>query len=274
MMKNNQTLKLLLLLAAWPFFANAQEIPMNTAQMQAMDKITGKVNIIEVPVNGEIKFGSFSVVVRACKSSPEGEIPENYAFVDVTDKSFDQTEYNIFKGWMISSSPAVHAVEHPIYDVWLLRCVNRALEDRPLLSAEQLAARDQLPRLFDLKQETQTLQTNTFNVQEKAHIQFKDSMYREEAPKVQKPAQEEVKRPGGPENLLNIKESYEDEDEEAITIPADELSAAIAREAAEMNKASTENESENKEVAPLEVGVDQDLTSAIDQELANQSSGD
>ena len=67
--------------------AGAKEIDMNTAQMQAMDKITGRVSLIDVPVNGEVKFGSFSIVVRACKSRPPEETPENYAFVDVADET-------------------------------------------------------------------------------------------------------------------------------------------------------------------------------------------
>lgn len=51
----------------WTASAGAYEIQTNTAKMQAMDKITGRVSVIEVPVNGEVKFGSFSIVVRACK---------------------------------------------------------------------------------------------------------------------------------------------------------------------------------------------------------------
>ena len=61
----------------WTASAGAYEIQTNTAKMQAMDKITGRVSVIEVPVNGEVKFGSFSIVVRACKKTPPEETPEN-----------------------------------------------------------------------------------------------------------------------------------------------------------------------------------------------------
>ena len=140
----------------------AAEVDTNMAQMQAMDKITGKVNVIEVPVGGEVKFGSFSVVVRSCKTNSEDEIPENFAFVDVTDKSFDKDEFNIFKGWMFSSSPALNAVEHPIYDVWLLKCFNGEPKPEQLLSEEALAARDNLPRLADVREQQKQLQENSF----------------------------------------------------------------------------------------------------------------
>lgn len=134
----------------WTASAGAYEIQTNTAKMQVMDKITGRVSVIEVPVNGEVKFGSFSIVVRACKKTPPEETPENYAFVDVADTGKDGKPYNIFKGWMMSSSPALNAVEHPIYDVWLLQCIDKTTDKKSLLSDEALAERDGLPRQEDL----------------------------------------------------------------------------------------------------------------------------
>lgn len=126
--------------------AGAAEIDKNTARMQAMDKITGKVSVINVPVGGAVDFGSFSIVVRSCKTRPVEETPENFAFVDITDKTNKGDEVNIFKGWMISSSPATNAVEHPIYDVWLLKCLDTAVKPEQLLTEQQLALRDSLPQ--------------------------------------------------------------------------------------------------------------------------------
>lgn len=232
-----------------------QDISMNTAQMQAMDKITGRVSIIEVPVNGEIKFGSFSVVIRSCKTRPQGQIPENFAFVDISDKSFDQKEYNIFKGWMFSSKPSVNAVEHPIYDVWLLKCLNKEEQTANLLSAEELAARDQLPRLQDIQEQTKTADLKEEISQPRQNITFKDSMYYEKS----KPVQETdtpVKADGAPENLLNIKESYEDVDEEIVTLPSETLTESIQQEAQGL-----------QQLQP----VTDELAQAIDKELAEQT---
>lgn len=124
------------------FNAKAKEIDTNMAQMQAMDKITGKVSLIDVPVNGDVKFGSFSIVVRACKTRPPEETPENFAFVDVVDNYNSEKPVNIFRGWMMSSTPALNPVEHPIYDVWLLKCVDGKVDKSKLLSAEKLKERD------------------------------------------------------------------------------------------------------------------------------------
>lgn len=147
---------------------HAEEIDTNTAQMQAMDKITGRVSVINVPVGGEVKFGSLSIVVRSCKTRPVEETPDNFAFVDVADTTLQGEQVNIFKGWMISSSPATHAVEHPIFDVWLLKCYDTKIDKTALLDAEQLSARDSLKMIRDGKEVTpeeavteQETETNT-----------------------------------------------------------------------------------------------------------------
>ena len=131
--------------------ANSKEITTNSALMQAMDKITGRVNKINVPVNSKVSFGDFSLVLRACKKTPAEETPENFAFVDVTDKSFGSDEYNIFRGWIISSSPGINTIEHPIYDVWLLECVDTDISGATILSKEELDARNNLPAKKEVK---------------------------------------------------------------------------------------------------------------------------
>lgn len=127
--------------------SQAANLPMNTARMQALDKVTGQMSVIDVPVNGEVKFESFSIVVRSCQATPPEETPENYAFVDVADTNREGQVFNIFKGWMVSSSPSLNSVEHPIYDVWLLKCVNTDGAEKKALSAEKLAERDKLEKL-------------------------------------------------------------------------------------------------------------------------------
>ena len=132
-------------LSCWCVKAYAAEIKTNMARMQAMDKITGKVSEIDVPVGGEVLFGSFSIVVRTCLTRSPEETPENFAFVDVVDNYKSEEPINIFKGWMMSSTPALNAVEHPIYDVWLLKCYDGNIKGKKLLSEEDLNIRDELP---------------------------------------------------------------------------------------------------------------------------------
>lgn len=149
-------LKLLLSISGVAFALNAtaaqaSEIDTNIARMQAMDKITGMVRVIDVPVNSEVKYGSFSIVVRACKTRPPEETPENFAFVDVVDNYKSENPVNIFRGWMISSSPSLNPVEHPIYDIWLLNCENGKVDPRlKIMTAEELKVREQIPQAKNL----------------------------------------------------------------------------------------------------------------------------
>lgn len=144
MKRINYTLSLMFCFSAMQI-ANATEIETNSAKMQAMDKITGRVNEIIVPVKSKISFGDFSLVLRSCKKRPAEETPENFAFVDVADKSFGEDEYNIFKGWLISSTPGINAIEHPIYDIWLLECIDTDVDAKIQLSEDELNKRDNLP---------------------------------------------------------------------------------------------------------------------------------
>lgn len=242
--------------------ANAAEVDMNMAQMQAMDKITGRVSIIEVPVGGAVSFGSFSIVVRSCKSRTEEEVPENFAFVDVTDKSFNQEEYNIFKGWMLSSSPAVNAVEHPIYDVWLLKCFNGEPKKELLLSQEALTARDNLPRLTEFVAQNQSMQQNTFVSDEPQNILFKDTMYKEKVePVVQNRLPEKLE--GEPQNLLTIDENYESE-EDVVNMSAEEFAKALQEESQKIPAPETDVKTLE---AQVESAIDDSLNAEIEKEL-------
>lgn len=139
----------LVLSIAFPTAVLAKEIKTNTAQMQAMDKVTGRVKVIEVPVNGNVNFGTFSILVRDCQTRPPEETPENYAFVDVLDNNTDGTKVNIFRGWMMSSTPSLNAVEHPIYDVWLLKCIDTIVDEATLLTKEELDERNSIQAVAD-----------------------------------------------------------------------------------------------------------------------------
>lgn len=156
MMKRSKLIYTTLALGVMSHAAFAAEISTNAALMQAMDKVTGRVNKITVPVNSKVTYGDFSLVLRACKKRPAEETPENFAFIDVTDKSFGENEYNIFRGWVVSSTPGISAIEHPIYDIWLLECIDTKVDEAKLLTAAELEARELLPA-----KETMIAQENT-----------------------------------------------------------------------------------------------------------------
>ena len=69
------------------------------------------------------KIETLNIEVYACFTEPPDEISEDYVLINVKD-NFKNIDKSIYKGWMISSSPEVTPLEHPIYDLWLLGCSN------------------------------------------------------------------------------------------------------------------------------------------------------
>ena len=100
----------------------AEMIAEPLAQMQGLDKITARVSQFNAPVGATVRFGKLSVIVRECRRSPPEERPENAAFVEIYEDRPGEARERLFSGWMFSSSPALSALEHPVYDVNLLEC--------------------------------------------------------------------------------------------------------------------------------------------------------
>ena len=101
-----------------------QADPFNTAVLQGLDKVTARVSTIEVPLGDTAKFGALEIIVRACDKRPPEETPESAAFLDVWEVRPGEPAVSIFRGWMFASSPALSALEHPVYDVWVIDCRN------------------------------------------------------------------------------------------------------------------------------------------------------
>ena len=116
---------LFLLSTAWTGSAFAVTwIDGNKARLQALDKITARISTVEAPVGASRFFGTLEVLVNRCAFHPPEEPPENAAFITIHDRGYDGLEPKmIFSGWVFSSSPAVSAIEHPVYDVTLLTCI-------------------------------------------------------------------------------------------------------------------------------------------------------
>jgi hypothetical protein len=102
----------------------AAAIPMDTVLLQGLDKITARVSQIKVPVGGTVTFGALQITARACDKHPPEEAPEAAAFLEVVEVKPDEKPVLRFSGWMFASSPALSALEHPVYDLIVLDCVN------------------------------------------------------------------------------------------------------------------------------------------------------
>ena len=99
-----------------------QKIPNSRAVFSGLDKITGRIISFDAAIGETVQFGALQVTARACYTRPPTEATNTDAFVDVDEVTLKGEIKRIFTGWMFASSPGLHAVEHPIYDVWLTDC--------------------------------------------------------------------------------------------------------------------------------------------------------
>jgi hypothetical protein len=110
-----------------------QKIENSRAVFAGLDKITGRIISFDAAIGETVQFGALRVVARACYTRPPTEATNTDAFVQVDEVTLQGEVKRIFSGWMFAASPGLHAVEHPIYDVWLTDCAS------PIKVAEPVA---------------------------------------------------------------------------------------------------------------------------------------
>ena len=96
------------------------------AILRGLDKITGRATDIAAPVGVPVRYGSLLVTLRYCYTRPPEEPPETTAFLQIDDVRPGLEPTRVFSGWMFASTPALHALEHPVYDVWVITCKTNA----------------------------------------------------------------------------------------------------------------------------------------------------
>jgi len=107
--------------------AQAENLKGTAVILRTLDKVTATTKDYTIKVGDKLSYGSLTVNVRHCEKRPPEEIPETYAFLQIDDKKLDgkgksgETE-RVFSGWMMASKPAISALDHGVYDVWVLDC--------------------------------------------------------------------------------------------------------------------------------------------------------
>ncbi len=92
------------------------------AVLRALDKITGRTTDINAPAGVPVRYGSLIITAQYCYTVPPEEPPETTAFLQIDEEKPGQAQQRLFSGWMFASSPALNALEHPTYDVWVITC--------------------------------------------------------------------------------------------------------------------------------------------------------
>lgn len=108
------------------------------AVLRGLDKVTGRTIDFRAPIGQAVRFRSLEITARACEKAPPEAPPEVSVFVEVSDMgsavprstlahkaanaAAPGKSKQLFSGWMFSSSPGLSALEHPVYDVWVIDC--------------------------------------------------------------------------------------------------------------------------------------------------------
>lgn len=110
--------------------AVAKNIVGEAVVLRTLDKVTATTKDYTVDIGDSLKYGSLTVDVKHCEKKPPEEIPETFAFLQIFDKTTDgkgeeAEPEKVFSGWMLASKPAISALDHPVYDVWVIDCKAR-----------------------------------------------------------------------------------------------------------------------------------------------------
>jgi hypothetical protein len=126
--------------------ASAQRIENATAVFAALDKVTARIQKLEVKLGDTVAFGALRITPRTCFTRAPTEAPKTTSFVQVDEVMLDGKQNRIFSGWMFAESPGLNAVEHPVFDVWLTDCTQPARGSaQPVAKGQGPAAKGQPP---------------------------------------------------------------------------------------------------------------------------------
>lgn len=93
------------------------------AVLRGLDKVTARITTFDAPVGQEVAFGTLRILTFTCRKRPPEETPEVAVFLAISEhRPGDDLPTPMFTGWMFASSPALSALEHPVYDVWAIDC--------------------------------------------------------------------------------------------------------------------------------------------------------
>jgi len=96
------------------------------AVLQGLDKTTARISKFDAPVDNSVRFGTLVITARACLKKPPEEEPNTAAFLIIDEvrpgDAHGVESKRVFSGWMFASSPAISALEDPVYDINVLDC--------------------------------------------------------------------------------------------------------------------------------------------------------
>lgn len=103
---------------------NSAKNYVNTAILQGLNKITARNSLLKASIEQPINFGTLNIIVKLCWRTPQDEKPDSKALIEIWEHKPGEKKQKLFYGWMFASSPSLNGLEHAVYDVVLVDCIN------------------------------------------------------------------------------------------------------------------------------------------------------
>ena len=96
---------------------------LNLVEVKILDKVSSKTSQLSLNMGEETKFENLVIKILKCKNSEFDDNPEVTAYMQVQDITLKNNDkVFVFNGWTFSSSPSITLFDHPVYDIWLIKC--------------------------------------------------------------------------------------------------------------------------------------------------------
>lgn len=97
-------------------------LPGTGAVLRGLDRIAGTVEDLELQIGGTAEYADrLTITLQDCRVPEDDPASNAYAYLSIRDRLRDEP---VFEGWMVAASPALNAMDHARYDVWVLRCIS------------------------------------------------------------------------------------------------------------------------------------------------------
>ena len=103
--------------------ASSESLKESYIEVKILDKVSSKNSKLTLKIGEETKFENLIIKSLKCKNSEFDDNPEVTAYLQVKDMTYkDNNKVFVFNGWTFSSSPSLRPFDHPVYDIWLIKC--------------------------------------------------------------------------------------------------------------------------------------------------------
>ena len=113
----------LILIFLFFFLSKVVANEIENVEIKILDKVSSKTSLLTLKIKEDTKFENLIIKILKCKNSEFDDNPDVIAYMQVQDITISSNDkVFIFNGWTFSSSPSVTLFDHPIYDIWLIKC--------------------------------------------------------------------------------------------------------------------------------------------------------